>query len=317
MNASPSADPASFRVGIVYALAACLSWGVLPIYFRAIQAVPALEVLAHRVVWSVVFLLGITALRRQWGPLTGVFRDRSMRRTLMVTTTLIASNWLVFIWSVSHGRLVEASLGYFINPLLNVALGALFLGERIRRWQLVSVGIAGVSIAIAMWGLDHLPWVSFVLAGTFAIYSLLRKQLPVTGVQGLTVETVMVAPLAVAFMAGSGVNGSLVFLHQSRTIDLLLPLSGAFTALPLIWFAEGARRLPLSTLGFLQYLSPTGHLLVAVWVFGEPFSVAHAWTFGGIWLALLLFSIDSARAHRARSLASAPVLSTDGPTAER
>lgn len=292
------ADPRRARVGVAYGTAAYLSWGVLPLYFKAVQAVPPLEVLAHRIVWSLVFLLVLTGMRRRWGGLATLLRDRRTQLTLMATTGLIACNWLIFIWSITNGRLVEASLGYFITPLFSVALGFVFLRERLRVWQTVAVVLAVAAIVLMTVRLGRPPLISLALAVSFSVYGLLRKQVPATGIQGLTVETMMLTPVALGWAAWRWRQGELVFLHHSLPLDGLLVCAGVLTALPLIWFAEGARRLRLATVGFLQYLAPTGQLLLAVLVFGEPFTRGHLFSFGLIWIALGLYSFDTWRGVR-------------------
>lgn len=294
-------DPRQKKVGVAYALAAFLSWGILPLYFKVVGVVPTLEVLAHRVVWSLVFLLVLTLARGQWAAFTTLFRSRRIQLTLMTTTCLIATNWGVFIYAVAHGQLVEASLGYFITPLINVILGFVFLKERLRLLQLVAVGLACLGIAWMTSRLGHVPVISLTLAVSFGFYGLLRKQVPASGIQGLTAETMMVAPVALAWMIWQQRQGELVFLHRTVGLDLLLLAAGVITALPLIWFAEGAKRLRLATTGFLQYLAPSGQLLLAVVFFGEPFTRDHAVSFGLIWVALALYSVDTARGMRRRS----------------
>ncbi len=286
----PMDDKRQKRVGVSYGLAAFLAWGLLPVYFKLVGAVPPLEVLAHRIVWSLLFLLLITLLRGRFREFTALFRDLRTQLTLMVTTCLIATNWGVFIWAIDTGRLVEASLGYFINPLFSVLLGFVFLRERLTRLQTAAVGLAVVSIVWLTVDFGELPWISLLLAVSFGFYGLLRKGVRASGIQGLTAETLMLAPVALGWMAWRRSRGELVFLESSGGLDLLLLAAGPITALPLIWFAEGARRLRLATVGILQYLAPTGQLLLAVLAFGEPFTRTHAFSFGLIWVALILYS---------------------------
>jgi chloramphenicol-sensitive protein RarD len=290
------------RAGVVYGLAAFLSWGVLPLYFKAVASVSSLEVLAHRVVWSLIFLLILTLARGRWSAFTALFRSRRTQLTLMTTTVLIATNWGVFIWAVANDQLVEASLGYFITPLINVVLGFFFLRERLRPIQLVAVFLATCGIVWMTANLGHPPWISMILAVSFGFYGLLRKQLPVSGIQGLTAETLMLSPVAVGWMLWRLREGDLVFLNTTAGMDLLLLSAGVLTALPLIWFAEGARRLRLATMGFLQYLAPSGQLLLAVVFFGEPFTGIHAVSFGLIWIALALYTSDTLRGMRSPTI---------------
>jgi len=254
-------DTKQKRAGVAYGLAAFLSWGVLPLYFKAVDSVPPLEVLAHRVVWSLAFLLVLTMARGGWTGFVALFRSRRTQLTLMTTTVLIATNWGIFIWAVVNGQLVEASLGYFITPLINVVLGFLFLRERLRPLQLVAVALAACGIIWMTANLGHPPMISMTLAVSFGFYGLLRKQVPASGIQGLTAETLMLSPVAIGWMVWRYRQGELVFMQGPAERDLLLLAAGVITALPLIWFAESARRLRLATMGFLQYLAPSGQLL--------------------------------------------------------
>ncbi len=291
-------DRAQQRLGVVYGVAAFGAWGLLPLYFKAVGSVPTLEVLAHRIVWSLVLLGIVTAVRGDAGRLLALLRDARVRLVLSATTVLIALNWGVFIWAIDQERLIEASLGYFINPLVNVALGFVFLRERLRPVQAVAVGLAVVAIAYLTVDYGRLPVVSVVLALSFGFYGLLRKRAPVTGVQGLTVETLLLTPVAAGWMLWREAQGLLHFTHAGARLDGLLVAAGVLTALPLIWFAESARRLRLASVAFLQYLAPTGQFLLAVLAFGEPFTRTHAVAFGLIWAALALYTFDMVRSLR-------------------
>lgn len=286
------------RRGVLYGGAAFLWWGFAPLYFKAIGSVAPLEVLAHRITWSLAFLVALLAGRGRLLATFAMFRDPRTLATMMVTTCLIAVNWLVFIWSIANGHLVEASLGYFINPLVNVALGAIFLRERLRRPQLAAVALATVGVLWLTISQGRPPWIALVLAVSFAIYGLLRKLARPTGIQGLALETTLLTPLALAWMWWRQSRGELAFGHAGLQITMLLCAAGPITALPLIWFAEGARRLRFATVGFLQYLAPTFQFLLAVVAFGEPFTHTHAVGFGIIWTALGLYSWDTARGLR-------------------
>jgi len=298
-----TAEQAERRRGTLAALSAFCIWGLSPLYFKAIGTVPPFEIVAHRILWSVLFLAGLLALL----PFTGgaarvreVCRQPRLVGLLTLTALLTGSNWLVFIWAIDAGRLIEASLGYFINPLVSVALGALFLGERLRPLQRVAVAVALAGVGWRMWQLGALPWVPLFLAGTFGIYGLLRKRAPVEAVSGLFIETALVAPLALAGLAWMSANGTLSFGSGAHT-DWLLPLTGVITALPLVLFTVGARRLPLATVGFLQYLAPSLNFVLAIWVFREPFDTAQLIGFVLIWAALAIYSVDMVRAAHARS----------------
>jgi chloramphenicol-sensitive protein RarD len=277
--------------GLAYALAAYLTWGGMAVYIKALAPVPPLEILAHRVAWSVVFLFGLLVARRRLGLLA---HAREVPWHLAASTLLIAANWLVFIWAVGAGRLLEASLGYYVNPLVNVLLGVLFLGERLSRRQLAAVALAGAGVAAMVLRLGGLPWVALALALSFGLYGLVRKRSGLDAAAGLLAETALLAPPAVAYLALLAARGSGAFGREAGQ-SLLLAAAGVITAVPLVWFALGVQRLRLSTLGLVQYLSPTVQFLLAVLLYGEPFTAAHAAAFGCIWAGLALFSWDALR----------------------
>lgn len=293
-------DRAAARVGLVYGVGAYVWWGLIAIYFKVVAEAGAVEVLAHRMVWSVPLLALLLTLRGRWGELRDALRSRTVWWALGASTTLIAANWLLFIWAVSNGRLSEASLGYFINPLVNVALGAVFLRERLRPAQLLCLALAAAGVVHQTLGAATFPWIALTLAGCFGFYGLVRKVAPIKPIPGLFCEVTILLPPAIAYMAWLGFSGGGHFLTGDVSLSVLLPLAGVITIVPLIWFTEAARRLRLSTLGFIQYIAPTGQLLLAVLAFGEVFTRAHAITFGLIWTALALYSFDSIR-HAQRS----------------
>lgn len=294
VNPQPTHEPAS-RAGLAYGLAAYGFWGLVPIYFKAVASVPALEVLAHRVVWSVVVLAVVLTVQRRWGEVTAVLDDRHTLGVLAVTALLVGGNWYIFIWAVAHDRVLQASLGYFINPLVNVFLGVVFLGERLSRVGMVAVALAAVAVTWLTVQAGELPWVSLVLAFSFGLYGLLRKTARVKPVPGLMVETALMAPPALLYLALVASRGGLYFGTGSLRLDLLLIAAGLVTALPLLWFTAAARLLPLATLGFLQYLAPTGQFLLAVLVYSEPLTRDRLLAFGLIWVALAIFTIDQLR----------------------
>lgn len=285
------------RLGFIYGAAAYLFWGLAVLYFKLVGHVPPLEILAHRILWSVPLLLGWLAVRGRMGDLRAVLRTRRTIGILLVTTVLIAVNWLVFITAVSTGRVVQASLGYYINPLVSVLLGVVFLRERLRPLQLVSVLLAAAGVSYMAASFGSLPLISLLLAATFGLYGLLRKTVLADGPVGLAVETSLLLPVMAGYLLVLAARGDMVFLHLDRKTDLLLLLAGLITMLPLLWFTNGVRRLRLSTMGFLQYLAPSLQLLLAVTAFGEPFTRTHLVTFGCIWAALALYSVDAVR-HR-------------------
>lgn len=282
-----------YRAGVVFALAAFLSWGFVPIYFKQLTQVPAVEVLAHRIVWSVLFLGLYIAVRGSFAATRETLRNRRLVRGLVLSGALVAFNWLIFVWAVAHDRILETSLGYFITPIVNVVLGMVFLGERLRPLQWTAVGLAALGTVYLTMDYGELPWVALVLAFSFGFYGLMRKQLPVKPVQGLFVETLLMLPAALGYLLWLATVGRGSFLHGSTSTDALLVGTGLVTALPLLWFINAARRMPLSTLGFFQYLAPSMSFLLAVFVYGEPFTPAHAVAFVSIWLGLALFSTDA------------------------
>jgi len=289
--------------GLGYALAAYLSWGLLPLYFKALGAVPAVEVLAHRVVWSLLLLAGLLAVRGRPGAFRAPFR-RDRLPLLALTTSLITTNWLVYIWAVQAGRVLEASLGYFVNPLVNVVLGVLFLGEALTGRQRLAVGLAALGVAVLVARAGAFPWISLVLALSFGLYGLFRKRAGIEAVGGLLAETALLAPVALALLVVRGASGAGAFGADART-SLLLAAAGVVTALPLVWFTLAVHRLRLSTVGLVQYLAPTCQFLLAVLLYREPFGGAQAAAFALIWTSLAIYSWEAvALARRAEVTAA-------------
>ena len=279
--------------GWLSALSAYLAWGLFPIYFKALTGIPALEVLAHRVVWSVVLLVPVVLVLRR-GPTVWAALRAWGRLAALASASLIAVNWLVYIWAVQAGRVVEASLGYFVNPLVSVLLGVVFLGERLRRVQVMAVALAGAGVLWLVVHLGVIPWLPLSLAFSFGLYGLVRKRAAMDPVGGLLAETALLVPAALIFLAWRGVTGAGAFGHGAGP-SLLLAAAGPITTVPLVLFADGVRRLPLSTVGLLQYLTPTLQFLLGVLVYREVFTQTHAVAFGCIWLALALYTWDSLR----------------------
>jgi chloramphenicol-sensitive protein RarD len=292
------------RSGTYYALGAYGIWGVLPVYLKWLSALPATTIVAHRVVWSLVFSALLVAVSRRWRELRAALSGRATLVPLLASSLLIGSNWLVFIWAVNHDRVVEASLGYYLTPLVNMALGRIFLGERLAPLQLAAVALALAGVAQLALGVTTAPWIALFLATSFALYGLVRKVAPVSPIPGLAVETLLLTPVALVYLGWLQQSGAGAFPHDAPKLVALLVFSGAITATPLLLFAAAARRLPLSTLGFFQYIGPSVTLLVAITVFGEPFTRRQAVTFGFIWSALALFSLASVRAYREARRAS-------------
>jgi chloramphenicol-sensitive protein RarD len=289
--AAPHAPSRAAGVGVGYAAAAYLTWGLFPLYFRALHGVPAPEVLAHRVVWSAGFMaLLVTALRR-WPDVLRQARSPGTLAALASSAVLISTNWLVYIWAVNSGRVVEASLGYFVNPLVTVLLGVAFLRDRLSARQRVAVGLAAVGVLVLVIRAGHFPWVALTLAATFGLYGLVRKRARADAIGGLLTEVALLAPLALAYLAVLARAGQSHFAAAPRW-TVLLAASGVVTAVPLIWFARAVERLRLSTVGLLQYLNPTTQLAIAVFLFGEPFTSVHAIAFGCIWASLALYTTE-------------------------
>jgi chloramphenicol-sensitive protein RarD len=268
----------------------------MPLYFRAVAAVTPLELLAHRVVWSVAFLVLLLAVLRRWGALRRALAPGRTRWLLLGSTVLIAANWILFIYGVWSGRVLQNSLGYFINPLLSVVLGVAFFRERLRPAQWLGLSLATAGLVHLVVAAGEFPWVAVALACSFALYGLLRKLAPVDALVGLSVETLFLLPASAGFLLAWGAAGRSAFLSQGWRLDALLLLSGVITAVPLLCFGQAARRLRLSTLGFLQYLAPSLQFVQAVTLFGEPFEPAQQVCFAAIWSALALVSFDSLRA---------------------
>ncbi len=295
---SPDGDASQHAIGVAYGLAAYVAWGLCPIYFKAIASVPPLEVLAHRVVWSVLLLVGILHFSGRLRNLLAPLRDGPTFRTLTASTVLIAINWYTFIWAIEHNLLVYAGLGYFINPLVNVALGFVFLRERLRRLQWLSVALAFAGVTYMTLNRQQLDtagvFIAIVLAVSFALYALLRKTVRADAITGLTFETGLLLLPAIAYLVWLANRGESTFANVSPSMDALLIAAGAMTSIPLLWFANAARRLRLATIGFLQYISPSGQVLLAILVYNEPFTASHVVSFSFIWTALLIYSVDAA-----------------------
>ncbi|MGE5530060.1 MAG: EamA family transporter RarD [Patescibacteria group bacterium] len=284
------------KKGLSYVVAAFAAWGVLPVYWKLMAGVPAAEILAHRVVWSLVFvaaLLFLAAGRR--AKLGAILRDGKKRLYFPATAVLIGANWFLYIHAVNSGHIVESSLGYYITPLLNVLLGLVFLRERLRPAQILALALAAAGVIIRTIQYGSVPWISLGLALTFSLYGLLKKAADLDGISGLFLETAVLAPLALGFIIFWQARGEGSFAAAGVPTSLLLAGAGVVTATPLLWFAEGARRVTLTTVGFAQYLSPTLSLALGVLLYREPFSGWHAVSFGFIWCALAVYSLSQAR----------------------
>ena len=280
------------QIGIGYALLAFSAWGFIPIYWKLLNTVPSMEILTHRMVWSVFFLLGLLAVQKRLGEFRELFHSPKYIFMLLGTATLLGGNWFVYIYGVNTNQVIETSLGYFISPLLVILLGAVFLRERLNIWQVVAVGFAALGVLNFIWNFGSLPWIALSLALTFSFYGLFRKMIPVKPLVGLLMETALLTPLAVVLIAFWEVDGTGHFGTTWMT-DFLLFGGGVVTSLPLLWFINAGKRLRYSTIGFIQYLTPSIQLLIGVYLYHEPFTPTHSITFGLIWAGLVIFSINS------------------------
>lgn len=298
------------RAGLLFGLGAYLTWGVMPLYFKAIAHVSALEIVAHRIVWSLLFLSLLVTVIRRWPGIRSALGDRRVVLTLLATTLLIGINWLVFIYAILTNHVLEGGLGYYLNPLVNVLLGVFLLKEKLTRAQSFAAVLAAAGVAVLAAGAGSGLWISLSLATSFALYGFLRKIVAVDSLEGLTIETAFLTPLALGWLAYLASRDSAAFAHFGLTTDALLVLGGAVTAIPLLMFTAAARRLPYSTLGFLQYVAPSLQFLLAVLVFDEPLTTAHLVCFAAIWTALAIFSFEGLRSSRRSKAAreSAPDL---------
>jgi chloramphenicol-sensitive protein RarD len=280
-------DQARARAGVLYALAAFLCWGFNPFYFKSVEEVSSPEVLGHRIVWSMALLLPMTLASRSWPQIVSAMTTRRTMATLCLTAVLVAGNWWLYIYAVETGHVTETSLGQYINPLVNVLLGRLFLGEKLSRPVIAAMALAATGVLILVIAYGQVPWMGLGLAVTFAIYGLLRKVVAIEALGGLFIETALLFPFAL--------TGLLIFsqhftLADGRA-DLLLALAGPVTLLPLLWFTCAARRLPYGVLGFFQYVAPSIQFILARFVFNEPFGWAHYVTFGFVWVSLAVFTL--------------------------
>jgi chloramphenicol-sensitive protein RarD len=291
--------------GIAFAALAYVLWGLFPLYFRQLAAVPATEILVHRIVWSLVFLLVLLTLRHQWAWLGKVLRQPRVLGACALSALLLSTNWLTYVWAVGHDHVLDASLGYFITPLVNVLLGYTVLHERPRPAQWLALGLAVVGVVWLTVLVGQLPWIALVLAASFGTYGLLRKVAVLGALEGLALETLLLAPFALAALALSMFTGRGSFPAGGVATDWLLVGVGPLTVVPLLLFAAGARRISMTTLGLLQYLGPTIQFLLGVWLFKEPFDSQRAIGFGFIWLGLVAYSADGWRSARANAAQAA------------
>jgi len=290
----------STRTGVFNALAAYFMWGLAPIYFKLIDSISADEIMIHRVLWSTIFLAVIVILMKKWTALKEIVTTPKTILGLAITASFLGVNWFMFIWAVNNDHLLDASLGYYINPLFSVALGVIFLGERLRKWQLMAVVLAIIGVLIQLIALGTLPIISLALAGTFGIYGLLRKKIHVDSFVGLLIESVLMLPIALVYWFFFVTSETSNLTNNEVSLNLLLMAAGLVTTAPLLCFTAAAKRLTLSALGFFQYIGPSMMFVLATFYYQESFNAIKLITFGFIWAALVVFSVDSIRHNASR-----------------
>lgn len=284
--------------GILYGIGAYLLWGVFPIYWKLLHDVPALQVISHRITWSFVVLMIYIFATKQWQDFRSVAANA---RTIMIYAAagvLLSINWLIYVWGVNAGFIVETSLGYFINPLLSVLMGVIFLRERLRPMQWIPVTIATAGVIYLTISYGRLPWIALTLALSFASYGLIKKLAPLGSLYGLTLETGIIFPIALIYLLLIQMNGNGALLHNGLQVDVLLIASGIVTTIPLLMFASAAKQIPLTMVGLLQYIAPTIQFLLGVFLYKEPFDHSHLIGFGIVWAALVLFWVENYLANR-------------------
>jgi chloramphenicol-sensitive protein RarD len=284
--------------GVWNGLAAYAMWGFFPIYWKLLREVPALQVIGHRIGWSFLLLIGVILLTRQWTEFRSAALVPKVIGIYAVAGVLLSINWLVYVWGVNAGFIVETSLGYFINPLISVLLGVLFLRERLRTMQWLAVGLAAAGVIYLTLTYGRPPWIALSLAFSFGTYGLVKKLAPLGSLYGLTLETALVFPIAVLYLAFVQFTGTGAFLHQGSTTDGLLIGTGVVTSIPLLMFASAARQIPLTMIGILQYIAPTLQFLIGVFLYHERFDQSHLIGFSLVWLALIIFWVENYLAHR-------------------
>lgn len=280
------------RKGILFAGSAYFLWGLFPIYFKTLHEIPALEILLNRMLWSLLFLLGVLTWRKQWAWIATTIQQPKLIASFAISALMLSGNWFIYIWAVNHDHVIDASLGYFMTPLVNILIGSVWLRERLRPIQWLSVALAATGVVWMTVQAGRLPWIGLLLAITFGMYGLLRKTSSLGALEGLSLETALLFPFAVAWLTWMSWHGQNSFIASSNNVKLLLLISGPITAIPLLLFAAGARRIPMTTLGLLQYISPLGQLLLGVWLYHEPFDSGRLTGFIAIWSALIVYSAE-------------------------
>ena len=280
------------RKGLLYAFTCYCAWGLFPIYFKAIRALAPSEILVHRILWSLLFLLSVLAVRKQWSWLSQLRHQKKLLLGFSASALLLSINWLIYIWAIDNNKIIDASLGYFMTPLVNVFLGSLFLKERLNKAQWLSVALAAFGVLWLTLQTPHAPWIGLCLAISFGAYGLLRKTAPLGALEGLTLETMLLFPFALAYFIYLLSQGESQFSAAPTQVMILVLAAGPITAVPLLLFAAAARRIPLASLGLMQYISPSIQLLLGIFIFHEQFSTERLISFAGIWLGLLIYSLD-------------------------
>jgi chloramphenicol-sensitive protein RarD len=282
-------------IGTWYAIAAYVTWGILPLYWKTLKHIPAREILAYRVIWSFIFLCLLNTIRKRWPEVKEAYSSRRNRMSSLISAAIIGAVWFIYIWAMITDHVVEASMGYYINPLISVVLGMIFLKERLTFAQNIAFVLALIGVVFLTVQYGRFPWIALSLAVGFGLYGLLRKTSRVGSITGLTAETAILSPLALVYILFLFYGKTSSAIEASVTTHLFLMGAGIVTAVPLVWFAKGARRIPLSMIGFFQYLAPTISLLLGIFVFKEPFTTAHLISFGLIWIALIIYTISRIR----------------------
>ena len=298
LTPTSAASSAASQHGVASTASAFMLWGLLPIYWKLLDTVPAFQILSHRTIWSLVFLLALLFASKRLGEVKTALRSKRNRWCLAGGSLMLAANWGIYIWAVTHEHIIEASLGYYITPLINVILGYLVFQDRLNRLQLAAIGLAVVGVAVMVVRYGHFPWLALSIALSFALYGMIRKLADVESMPGLFLETTILSPFMLVFLLWQENVGLGAFLHNGFKTDALLLLSGVATSVPLLLFAHGARRISFITVGLLQYITPTMAFLLGCLVYGEEFKPSHVLGFGCIWLALALYTFDGVRRYK-------------------
>ncbi len=288
--------------GIIYAFAAYAWWGFFPLYWKLLQKVPALQLIGHRIIWSFISLLVVILILKQWKSFRESIFVFKTFRIYLLAAILIGVNWFLYVWAVNAGYIVETSLGYFINPLISVMLGVLFFKEKLKLWQWIPIALAGAGVLYMTISIGELPWIALILAFSFGFYGMIKKIAPLSSLQGLTLETVILLIPALAYLIHSENSGAGAFLHFGLLTDFLIVLAGIITTIPLLLFASAAKRIPLSYIGILQYIAPTIQFLLGIFIFKESFSINQFIGFLAVWIALIIFGLNSFKSYRAKSI---------------